>query len=83
LARADAGYTLGVLGGRLRVEGHAFEVLAAVVALKALWVKTDACGRDDAPGDGERTVFAEDAGADRGGCPVGAGRSGGVATGEW
>jgi hypothetical protein len=43
LACVDARYALGVLGGRLRVEGHAFEVLAAVVALEALRVEADTC----------------------------------------
>lgn len=52
LARLNAGDALGVFGRGLRIEGDAFEMLAAVVAEEAFWVEADACGRDDASCDG-------------------------------
>lgn len=76
-AGADPGYARGVLGGGFWVEGHAFEVLAAVVAEEAFGVETGAAGGDDAAGDGERALGAEGAGAHRRGREVIAGGRGG------
>lgn len=42
-AGACAGYALTVFVGRLRVEGYAFEVLAALIAGEALGVEAKAC----------------------------------------
>jgi hypothetical protein len=82
-AGADAVYARGVLGAGFRVEGDAFELLAALVAAEALGVEpTAACG-DDAPGDGEGAGGALGAGADGGGRPVGAGGGGEGARGGW
>jgi len=63
-ARAHPGYALGVLVVGLWVEGHAFEMLAAVVALETFGVEAQSCCGDDAAGDGERALGALDAGAD-------------------
>lgn len=75
LAGADAGDALGVLDVGLGVEGYTFQVLAAVVADEAFGVEARACGRDDAPRDGQRALAAEGTGADRGRGPVRLGAS--------
>jgi hypothetical protein len=73
LARADALGALCVLFVGLRIEGDAFELLAALVAREALRVEAQAGGGDGAAGDGERALRAESAVADDGGWgPVGA-----------
>jgi hypothetical protein len=73
LARADALAALGVLLVGLRVEGDAFELLAALVAREALRVEAETGGGDGAAGNGERALRAESAVADdRGRGPVGA-----------
>lgn len=73
LAGADTVAARGVLCRRLRVEGDAFELLAALVAAEAFGVEAASASADDAAGDGECAVRALRAGADGCWCPVGAG----------
>lgn len=75
-AGLDAGDAGGVFGGGLRVEGDAFEFLAALVAAEAFGVEAASAGGDDAARDGQRAGRALGACADGGGCPVGAGGGG-------
>ena len=56
-----------------RVEGYAFEMLAAVMAEEAFWVETDSCCGNDASGNGECALLTESASADSRGGPMGAG----------
>lgn len=73
LAGADAFHACAVFGRRLRVEGDAFEFLAALVAAEAFGVETAPAGAHDATADGERAVGALGTGADGSWGPVGAG----------
>jgi hypothetical protein len=82
-ASADPVHARGVLGAGFRVEGHALELLAALVAAEAFRVEAAPAGGYDAAGDGERAGCALGAGADGGGRPVGAGGGGEGARGGW
>lgn len=70
LVGLDAGEAVGALGVGFRVEGYELEVCVALVADEAGWVETFACGAEDAAGDGEGAVCAEDVGAAEGGWGV-------------
>lgn len=72
-AGADAVAARGVLCAGFRVEGDAFQLLAALVAAEAFGVETAPAGRHDTPGDGERALCALCAGSDGCWCPVGTG----------
>lgn len=76
LAGADALNASAVFGRGFRVEGDAFEFLAALVAAEAVGVEATASCGDDAAADGERARGALGACADGGGGPVGAGGGG-------
>lgn len=82
-AGADAVHARGVLGAGFWVEGHALELLAALVAAEALWVEAAPARGYNAPGDGECASGALRACADGGGRPVGASGGGEGACGGW